>query len=121
MASLLTLEGGHRLKLFGRTATELLGATRPGSTMTARVVDLAPGTAGGDARPLHFHDGVGEFIWVLAGSGNLVSSAGNLPVTADQGIFVPPGESHKLVADEGVPLRLLCVFSSPDIGAVTRE
>lgn len=112
----------RRLELKGRTALELLGSATPDAGVTVRIVEVAPELPGAPARPLHVHDGVGEFIWILAGAGTAMSETGPaFEAVAGEGIFVPAGERHKIVPRGEEPLRLLCVFATDDLAARTRE
>ncbi len=121
MAHLIRTEAAARLELRGRTATQLLDGSTPGAGMTVRIVDVDPELPGSDARPLHVHDDVGEFIYLLGGSGVLHCNDGTIAAEAGQGVYVPPGERHKIVPSGAEPLRLLCVFATGDIAAGTRE
>jgi len=85
------------------------------------MVEVAPEVPGTDERPLHVHDQVGEFIFLLEGSGNLHCDDGLIAAEAGQAVYIPPGERHKIVPSGSEPLRLLCVFATGDIAAGTRE
>lgn len=89
--------------------------------MTVRVVDVAPEEPGPLERPLHVHDGCGEVIWLLAGAGVVRTESGSFTVRAGEGVYVPPGERHKIVPTGDTPLRLMCVFATGDIASRTRE
>jgi len=121
MARVLRVGDARRLELRGRTALELLRGDGTGADMSVRVVEVAPEEPGPGERPLHVHDGVGEFIWLLSGSGTVHCSDGPLAVEAGEGVYVPPGERHKIVPSGAEPLRLMCVFATGDIAARTRE
>ncbi len=121
MARVLRLGDAERLELRGRVATQILRGAEAADQMTVRVVEVAPEIAGETARPLHVHDGVGEFIWILKGAGTLHCSDGLVPAESGDGIYIPPGESHKIVPRGAEPLHLLCFFPTGDIAARTRE
>lgn len=121
MARLLLVEDAPRLELAGRVAVQLLDGSTRGARMTVRVVEVAPEEDGVAPRPLHVHEGVGEFIWILEGRGTLHCPEGHLLAEAGQAVYVPPGERHKVVPIGSAPLRLLCAFATGDIAARTRE
>ncbi|MEO9181306.1 MAG: cupin domain-containing protein [Acidimicrobiales bacterium] len=121
MARVLRLGEAERLELRGRVATQILNGADAGDQMTVRVVEVAPEVPGAQARPLHVHDGVGEFIWILQGSGTLHCPQGLLPAHSGEGLYIAPGELHKIVPSGAEPLHLLCVFPTGDIAARTQE
>ncbi len=121
MAELLRLEDAAELQLRGRSAKQLVDGSMLGAGVTIRVVEVDAEVPGAMSRPLHVHDGVGEFIWLLSGTGTLHCDAGEIVAKAGQGVFIPPDERHKMVPHGSETLRLLCVFGSGDIGARTRE
>jgi len=113
---------GKRLKLRGRVATELLDGEASGGALTVRIVEVEVEPAeGGKARPLHVHEGVGEFIMLLSGSGTLHWEDRIVEVETGTAVFVFPGQWHKVVPRGDQPLRLLCVFPTSDIGSRTKE
>jgi mannose-6-phosphate isomerase-like protein (cupin superfamily) len=89
--------------------------------MTVRVVEVQPEPRDAVARPLHVHEGVGEFIWILAGRGLLHCDQGTLPVGVGEAAYIPPGEMHKIMPLGDESLHLLCVFPTGDIAARTKE
>ncbi len=121
MARVLRQADAQRLELQGRVATQILKGEDAAGQMTVRVVEVAPEVEGVTARPLHVHEGVGEFIWILRGSGTLHCSEGLVPAESGDGIYIPPGEMHKIVPRGHEPLHLLCFFPTGDIAARTRE
>ena len=121
MARVLRLGEAERLQLQGRVATQILKGDDTAGQMTVRIVEVAPEIHGTKARPLHVHEGVGEFIWILKGSGTLHCSDGLVPAQTGEGVYIPPGELHKIVPSGSEPLHLMCVFPTGDIAARTQE
>jgi mannose-6-phosphate isomerase-like protein (cupin superfamily) len=121
MASVLRPGDAEVLRLRGRSASVLLSGGESHDQLTVRVVEVDPEPRDAEPRPLHVHHGVGEFIWILKGEGLLHCDAGVLPARAGEGIFIPPGELHKIMPAGDQPLHLLCVFPTGDIAARTKE
>ena len=63
----------------------------------------------GGHTPHHQHDWEHE-VYVLAGSGTVVSPAGDKPITAGDCVFVPPGEQHQFVNGNAEELKFLCLI-----------
>lgn len=121
MARVLHPHDAELLKLRGRSARLVLTGEDTDNQMTVRVVQVEPETGVAATRPLHVHHGVGEFIWILEGSGLLHSDLGVQPASAGDCVYVPAGELHKIVPSGSEPLHLLCVFPTGDIAARTKE
>ena len=109
------------MALRGRSAAILLDRERCGVEMTVRLVEVPPEDPAAPPRAKHVHDGAGEFIWLLEGRGMVHGTGPPFEVVAGEGVYVPPGERHKIVPGGGEPLRLLCFFSTGDIASCTRE
>lgn len=121
MATHVRSEEAARLSLRGRLALRLVDKEGLGADLTVRLVEVAPEVDGGAPRPRHVHDGTGEFIWVLEGRGNVHATGAPFEVVAGEGVYVPPGELHKIQPLDGHPLKLLCFFATGDIASRTRE
>lgn len=119
MPRVLRAGDGRRLELNGRVATELVGGPGSGAGLTVRVVEVAP--EGEVPRPLHVHEGISEFVYVLAGHGEVHGDSGTTTVGPGEAVHVSPGERHKIAPVGGEPLRLLCAFATEDLAAHTRE
>jgi len=106
------LERHREPRVLGSTVAVLLDAAVPGSDMYAGFNILAPG-----ARiPLHWHS-VGEFQFILSGTGLVVDSDGvETPVEPHSTVFSPRGESgaHGFINTGPLPLTILFAYSSPD-------
>ena len=63
----------------------------------------------GGHTPHHQHDWEHE-VYVLAGSGTVVSPEGQKPITAGDCVFVPPGEPHQFVNASAEELKFLCLI-----------
>jgi quercetin dioxygenase-like cupin family protein len=85
----------------------------PGSSLTAFVVDYAPG----GKSPTHHHAG-SVFAYVLSGAiRSQVSTDGPAKIyRAGESFFEPPGSSHLVSenASQTEPASLLAVFVAPD-------
>ncbi|MDE3140019.1 MAG: cupin domain-containing protein [Acidobacteriota bacterium] len=121
MARVLRPRDAEVLALRGRRARVLLNGEDTNGQMTVRVVEVEPERRDAPPRPLHVHEGVGEFIWILEGSGLLQCDAGVLPAEAGEVVYVPAGEMHKIMPRGAEPLHLLCVFPTGDIASHTKE
>ncbi len=121
MARVVRPSDAEVLHLRGRSASVVLSGDDTQGQMTVRVVEVDPEPRDAVPRPLHVHEGVGEFIWILAGTGLLHCDQGTLPVTTGEVAYIPPGEMHKIMPSGDEPLHLLCVFPTGDIAARTKE
>jgi len=121
MARVLRPRDAEVLRLRGRSASLLLTGEDTGGQMTVRMVEVDPEPRNSEPRPLHVHDGVGEFIWILEGNGLLHCDQGVLPASQGEVVYIPAGEMHKIMPAGDEPLHLLCVFPTGDIAARTKE
>ncbi|MGH9109847.1 MAG: cupin domain-containing protein [Acidimicrobiales bacterium] len=92
-----------------------------GADFTVRLVEVSPEDPGAEARPQHVHDRTGEFVWVLEGRGTVHAAGQPFEIAAGEGVYVPPGEHHKIAPLGGRPMKLLCFFGIGDITSTTRE
>jgi mannose-6-phosphate isomerase-like protein (cupin superfamily) len=61
----------------------------------------------------HYHPASEEIYRILSGSGRMRLRDEEVEVRAGDCVVIPPGVRHKLWADEGVPLVVLCCSSPP--------
>ncbi len=118
MARIVRRNEGQALGLPGRNATEVASATTGATSLTVRLVEIAPGTT---TRGPHVHDGFEEVIHVLEGEGVLKTDGGDHALAPGDTALVPPGERHQTVNAGDVTLTLFCVFPVADIRPGTRE
>jgi quercetin dioxygenase-like cupin family protein len=64
--------------------------------------------APGGKTPHHFHDFEHE-IYVLAGTGTLVTADGNRTITAGDAIYVANNDPHQFANTSTAPLEFLCM------------
>lgn len=67
----------------------------------------------GSAPPGHVHAIEEEVVFVLAGTGRLLTEHQSIPLSPGVAFRVPPGLVHGAVNDGNEPLELLCMFSPP--------
>ena len=67
----------------------------------------------GSATVAHLHHRSEEIYLFTHGSGRMRLGEEEHPVRAGDCVVIPPGIEHKLWADEGEPLILLCCCSPP--------
>jgi mannose-6-phosphate isomerase-like protein (cupin superfamily) len=73
----------------------------------------------------HFHRTTEEIYYFTAGSGRMRLGDQEAAVSAGDCVVIPPGTRHKLWADDGAPLVLLCAcapaYSDADTVITERE
>ncbi len=69
--------------------------------------------APGSATVAHLHRRSEEIYLFTGGSGRMQLGDETRPVRAGDCVVIPPGVPHKLWADEGEPLILLCCCAPP--------
>jgi mannose-6-phosphate isomerase-like protein (cupin superfamily) len=97
LESFTTLDGSGIRELAGPAWTQ------------ARNQSLAEATVppGGQTAE-HYHRRTEEIYYFTAGSGRMKLGDEDAAVKAGDCVVIPPGTPHKLWADEGAPLVLLC-------------
>jgi len=94
----------------GRDWSLLIG---PQNT-TARNVTLGRAVfPAGSAPDGHIHPGEEEVIYIVSGSGELVTPDGTVKLAPGTAVYVPPGLHHSTVSSGPEPLELLSIFSPP--------
>src|SRR5688572_24881680 len=121
MARVLTQGQATRLGPPGRKSLEIVSGAKGSQAVTLRLVEI-PVPAPGDAlRAPHFHNGVEECIYVLAGSGCTETDSGQHALAAGDAILISAGEKHVTRNTGTQPLVLLCFFPVSDIGRRTQD
>ena len=64
--------------------------------------------AAGGCTPLHTHGWEHE-VYILAGSGTLVSDEGDIPAGAGDCVYIEPNERHQVRNTGGEELKFLCL------------
>ena len=82
----------------------VLGPKQGAPTFVMRIFDLPPGAAS----PWHQHDWEHE-VYVLAGTGLVVSSDGETPIRRGDAILILPNEMHSLKNNGRGVLRFICL------------
>ena len=105
--------------LSGRDAADPFAATglaaRAGVSM--RIVRLAAMPA---RRP-HVHPSSAEVVFVAEGRGDLWLNGVRKPLQAGDSVLIPKGTPHATLPDIDAPMRLVCFFPHPDLGANIEE
>jgi quercetin dioxygenase-like cupin family protein len=86
--------------------------------MNSQARNLAFGVAEFPAGTLaapHTHAEEEEIIYILSGSGAILSGPKEVRLEPGLAVYIPPGLVHQLRADPGEPLRLVTLFSPPVI------
>lgn len=80
----------------------------------SRRQSLAEATvAAGGATLAHFHRESEEIYLVTSGSGRLLLGDEQQPLSAGDCVVIPPGTIHRLWADAGAPLVVVCSCVPP--------
>lgn len=61
----------------------------------------------------HVHAAEEEVVYILAGRGAILADGQEVALEPGVAIYIPPGLTHQIRADEPEPLRLVTVFSPP--------
>jgi mannose-6-phosphate isomerase-like protein (cupin superfamily) len=108
--SAVTLPDADVYHLPGRDWSLLIG---PQNT-AARNVTLGRAVfPSGSAPEGHVHPAEEEVIYIVSGSGELVTPEGTVTLTPGTAVYVPPGLHHATVSGGPEPLELLSIFSPP--------
>jgi quercetin dioxygenase-like cupin family protein len=81
----------------------------PAQNLTVGVAVFPPGSA----PPGHIHETQEEVIYIISGSGQLVTSQGTAELSPGTAVFIPVGLHHATVSAGDEPLELVSVFSPP--------
>ncbi len=95
-------KGKHQLKL------RRLGAPAGSKGLGAILTEIAPGSV---SFPFHYHSGIEEAVYIVAGQGTARIGAEKIPVRAGDWLAYPPGpdHAHQIINDSDALLVYLCV------------
>jgi mannose-6-phosphate isomerase-like protein (cupin superfamily) len=75
---------------------------------------LAEATLGpGESTTRHHHRVAEEIYYLLEGAGTMELDGEARRVAAGDAVLIPPGARHRITADPGGPLRMLCCCAPP--------
>ena len=95
-----------------RDGSEIREWVAPGTP--GRRQSLAEATVGAGRSTLaHFHRESEEVYLVTSGSGRLLLGSEEQPIGAGDCVVIPPGAVHRLWADAGAPLVVVCSCVPP--------
>lgn len=119
MAKLIRQSEAKRLVLPGRVSLEPVSG-EIGSCCSVRIAEI-PVAKPGETRTPHLHHGFEECIYVLRGTGAVMTPGGELPVAPGDIVVIPPDEKHATRNTGSEPLVLVCFFPEPNVSAGTTE
>jgi putative monooxygenase len=61
----------------------------------------------------HVHAAEEEVIYILSGRGAILAREQEIPLEPGVAIYIPPGLTHQIRADQSEPLQLVTLFSPP--------
>lgn len=97
-----------------RDGSEIREWVAPDPSRPTRRQSLAEATVpAGGATLAHFHRESEEIYLVTSGSGRLLLGEEERPIAAGDCIVIPPGTVHRLWADPGAPLVVVCSCVPP--------
>jgi mannose-6-phosphate isomerase-like protein (cupin superfamily) len=68
---------------------------------------------GGSAPAGHVHPAEEEVVYIVSGTGELVTPEGTIELVPGTAVYIPPGLHHATVCHGPEPLELISVFSPP--------
>ena len=97
-------------RLPGRDWFYLLG---PQNSSAKNLVFGLAGFPAGTLAASHVHQAEEEVIYILAGRGAILAGEQEIPLEPGVAIYIPPGLTHQIRADEPEQLKLVTLFSPP--------
>jgi oxalate decarboxylase/phosphoglucose isomerase-like protein (cupin superfamily) len=70
---------------------------------------------------VHVHRDADEFFYVISGKGLAMVDGTELPVEADDVVFVPKGHDHRLKSAGPMPLEIVFLVDKPGLASDFRE
>jgi mannose-6-phosphate isomerase-like protein (cupin superfamily) len=123
-ASVWSQQRGYVLKpgagehLPGERRTIVKASPRTGTQGVEMFRDTMPA---GASTGIHVHQQADEFFYVLSGNGLAFVDGKEVPVEADDLIFVPKGDDHRVKRSGPMPLELVFLLDRPGLASDMRE
>jgi len=112
------LKPGEGERLPGERQTFVKASPRTGTRGVEMFRDtMPPGTSTG----VHAHSKADEFFYVISGKGLARVDGTELPVEADDIVFVPKGHDHRVKSLGPMPLELVFLVDRPGLASDFRE
>jgi mannose-6-phosphate isomerase-like protein (cupin superfamily) len=112
------LKPGDGERLPGERRTFVKASPQTGTQGAEMFRDtMPPGTSTG----VHVHDHADEFFYVISGKGLALVDGNELPVEADDIVFVPRGHDHRVKSSGPTPLELVFLVDRPGLASDFRE
>jgi mannose-6-phosphate isomerase-like protein (cupin superfamily) len=112
------LKPGEGERLPGERQTFVKASPRTGTQSVEMFRDtMPPGTSTG----VHVHRQADEFFYVVSGKGLAFVDGTELPVEADDIVFVPKGHDHRVKSSGPMPLELVFLVDQPGLASDFRE
>jgi mannose-6-phosphate isomerase-like protein (cupin superfamily) len=112
------LKSGDGERLPGDRETFIKASPRTG---TQAVEAFRDSMAAGASTGIHIHQQADEFFYVVSGRGLALVDATEVPVEADDFIFVPKGHEHRVKSSGPTPLELVFLVDRPGLASDFRE
>jgi mannose-6-phosphate isomerase-like protein (cupin superfamily) len=112
------LKPGEGERLPGERQTFVKASPRTGTQGVEMFRDtMTAGTSTG----IHVHQQADEFFYVIGGKGLALVDGTELPVEADDIVFVPRGHDHRVKNSGPMPLELVFLVDRPGLASDFRE
>ena len=112
------LKPGDGERLPGERRTFVKASPQTGTQGAEMFRDtMPPGTSTG----VHVHHQADEFFYVVSGKGLALVDGTELPVEADDIVFVPRGHDHRVKSSGPAPLELVFLVDRPGLASDFRE
>jgi len=98
----------------GREVWDLVGGALKGDDLSLMIVDVLPGAV---SKPGHVHHDAEEVIYVASGEGEILIGDRVYPLIPGDAIVIPRGISHLTRNTGKERMRLICSFSTPNVGS----
>ena len=112
------LKSGDGERLPGDRQTFIKASPRSG---TQSVEAFRDSMAAGASTGIHIHQQADEFFYVVSGRGLALVDATEVPVEADDFVFVPKGHDHRVKNSGPMPLELVFLVDRPGLASDFRE
>jgi len=112
------LKAGEGERLPGERQTFVKASPRTGTQGVEMFRDTMPADT---STGVHVHRQADEFFYVISGKGLALVDGTELPVEADNIVFVPRGHDHRVKSSGPMPLELVFLVDRPGLASDFRE